>query len=359
MMPSADAPKTEKDHEAGYGVINEALEAVPLQEGRACLGGECCEACSRVWMPSFATHRESAAFLEELQFAIVPPLHQFSLQKCAFRDMRTTLIFVRFVERMRRSIAHEYGLPLSGVLPLQTFVSCFIGAQDKQGGLHSDESTHSEFHYSCVMYLSTQHQVRVLDASQSCLATYVGRCQLAAWLCGPVHLTPLLCSFACRASVSCFQDFEGGTFQWSDPPTAESNGARVITPQSPTQGAAVIFSSGCESRIEEAGTTQISSLSIIIPVLDHVPRSTLTRTHCRVYRTAGENMHEVEPLADGTRFAIPSFFTTCQPDEPVPPPADDAAAADELHRTLLTPENVADFRQFMVQWHTLLAPGHQ
>ena len=69
-------------------------------------------------------------------------------------------------------------------------------------------------------------------------------------------------------------------------------------------------------------------------------------------------MHEVEPLADGTRFAIPSFFTTCQPDEPVPPPADFAAAADELHRTLLTPENVADFRQFMVQWHTLLAPGH-
>ena len=48
MMPSADAPKTEKDHAPGYGVIDEKLEAVPLQEGRACLGGECCEACSRV-----------------------------------------------------------------------------------------------------------------------------------------------------------------------------------------------------------------------------------------------------------------------------------------------------------------------
>ena len=57
------------------------------------------------------------AVLGELQYAIVPPLHQFSLQKCAFRDTRTTLIFVRLVERMRRAIAHEYGLPLASVLP--------------------------------------------------------------------------------------------------------------------------------------------------------------------------------------------------------------------------------------------------
>ena len=73
----------------------------------------------------------------------MPPLHQFSLYKCAFRDTRTTLLFIRFVERMRRAIAHEYGLPLGRVLPGQTFVAQFNGAQDKQGGLHSDESTHA------------------------------------------------------------------------------------------------------------------------------------------------------------------------------------------------------------------------
>ena len=59
--------------------------------------------------------------------------------------------------RWPAAVYGRYGLPLASVTPLQTFVSCFVGAQDKQGGLHSDESTFKEFHYSCVLYLSTQH----------------------------------------------------------------------------------------------------------------------------------------------------------------------------------------------------------
>ena len=155
LQPAEDAPKTRADDDPGYGVIDDELVAVPLREGRVCDGGTCCDACSRVHYSQFATVAESDAFLSELQFAITPPLHQFSLQKCAFRDQRTTLIFIRLVERMRRAIAHEYGLALSSITPLQTFVSCFIGAQDKQGGLHSDESTFKEFHYSCVLCTET------------------------------------------------------------------------------------------------------------------------------------------------------------------------------------------------------------
>lgn len=70
-------------------------------------------------------------------------------------------------------------------------------------------------------------------------------------------------------------------------------------------------------------------------------------------------MHEVQPLQDGTRFAVPSFFTTC----PVAPelmgslPGDDASIAAELWRTLLAAESVPDFRTFMMKWHALLAPG--
>lgn len=187
------------------------------------------------------------------------------LQKCAFRDTRTTLLFVRFVERMRRVIALEYGLPLSSVTPLQTFVSKFVGAQDKQGGLHSDESTFGEFHYSCVLYLATQHT-----------------------------------------------DFEGGTFMWSDAPPADGQ-PRKVTPVSPTKGSAVIFSSGWE------------------------------------------NMHEVEPLQSGTRFAVPTFFTTC----PTESAADDSPldVAQELYHSLLVPESVERFRGFLTKWHRLLAPG--
>lgn len=254
---------------AGINVINDELTSVALRPGRACVGGECCEACSRVTFPVFATHAESDAFVQELQSAITPPLHQFSLQKCAFRDMRTTLLFVRFVERMRRAIAAEYGLRLATVLPLQTFVSCFVGAGDKQGGLHSDESTHAEFHYSCVMYLSTQHE-----------------------------------------------DFEGGTFAFSDPP-ADGTGPRVAEPLSPSKGSAIIFSSGWE------------------------------------------NIHEVEPLVSGTRFAVPSFFGTIRPEQAdaLEAPTDDGAIAAELWRTLLFPDSATEHRQFMMNWHGLLAAG--
>ena len=78
-----------------------------------------------------------------------------------------------------------------------------------------------------------------------------------------------------------------------------------------------------------------------------------------IFSSGWENMHQVEPLRDGTRFAVPSFFTTC----PVPPelleapPADGAAFADELRRTLLSPQESADVQTFMSRWHLLLAPG--
>ena len=253
MQPARDGLEPEG------GLMDDALAALPLRPGRACDGGSCCDACSRVMFPAFATPAEVDAFLEELQHAIVPPLHQFSLAKCAFRDARTTLIFVRLVERMRRAVAHEYGLPLSTVTPMQTFVSCFQGAKNKQGGLHSDESTHREFHYSAVLYLSTR-QV----------------------------------------------DFEGGSFAFSDAPEAADppqavGTSRVLTPLSPSKGSAVVFSSGWE------------------------------------------NMHEVEPLVSGTRFAVPSFFSTC-PVIPHDPPANDAEVADELWRTLLFPKTAGDQR---------------
>ena len=110
------------------------------------------------------------------------------------------------------------------------------------------------------------------------------------------------------------EDFEGGTFAFSDAPEGAGDGARVLSPLSPSRGAAVIFSSGWE------------------------------------------NIHEVEPLADGTRFAIPSFFTTCPaPPEVAQVPADDVAVADELWQRLLNPESTAKFKAFMARWHGLLA----
>ena len=72
-------------------------------------------------------------------------------------------------------------------------------------------------------------------------------------------------------------------------------------------------------------------------------------------------MHEVQPLISGTRFAVPTFFTT-SPEEVVKEvaangPVGSKAVAEELWKTLLTPDEVSEFRRFMMNWHGLLAPG--
>ena len=265
-------------------VMDDAAHAdLPLREGRRCEGGSCCDACSRITFPSFAVPAET-------DFETFPQLENFNFNDVRWSSTGTILVFVRLIERVRRAIAHEYGLPLSTILPLQAYSRKYsAGLKQKGGGggegdsviLHTDEATHSSYHYSCVLYLSTQHE-----------------------------------------------DFEGGSFLWNDRnETEDGTKGRVITPFSPTRGAAVIFSSGWE------------------------------------------NMHEVEQLISGTRFAVPCFFTTC----PVPQaaydgcggvPSDDEAIADDLQHLLLdkkseTPSASAGrVKELLMKWHMLLAPEH-
>ena len=173
MQPAVDAGTSDE------------LASIPLRPGRRCDGGCCCDACSRVAFPSFATPADLAMF----------PLRPFSLQKCAFAEPRTILSFVRLVERMRRAIAYEYGLPLSGVLPLQTSVS----NRQTRTTLHCDEDVRAQYHYSAVLYLTTHGE-----------------------------------------------DFEGGEFVWNDP--AEDGQGRVRSPGlTVTSGSAIVFSSGWEN----------------------------------------------------------------------------------------------------------------
>ena len=120
-------------------------------------------------------------------------------------------------------------------------------------------------------------------------------------------------------------DFEGGTLFFSDAapedgqaqsaerstaPGAAPSVERVLSPLSPSRGMAIIFSSGWE------------------------------------------NMHVVEPLASGTRIAVPAFFTTQRPEGLDPTPDVDA-----LWGRFLAPASAEDVRQFMFSWHELCAPG--
>ena len=73
--------------------------------------------------------------------------------RCAWSDARTILIAVRLVERIRRAIALEYGLPLSSLLPLQAYSRTANAGTLSEGGggnlggdglpLHTDEATHA------------------------------------------------------------------------------------------------------------------------------------------------------------------------------------------------------------------------
>ena len=68
------------------------------------IGGEEAGVGSRYYVDPEADAAEESqeevdAFRAELEHSMVEPFHQFSLSKCAFRDARTTLLFVRFVER--------------------------------------------------------------------------------------------------------------------------------------------------------------------------------------------------------------------------------------------------------------------
>lgn len=198
---------------------------LPLKDGRCCEGGSCCDKCSRNIFPTFATDAESC--LETF-----PELASLTFNGLETVSSSTILQFVRLVERVRRTIAHEYGLPLSSILPLQAYSRKYVAGTTQQGGgggegdyvtLHTDEATHSGYHYSCVLYLSTQGI-----------------------------------------------DFEGGDFVFNDPagegdePTEEEKAAlqtmpieeqirrsgRKLTPFHPSRGAAVIFSSGWENMHE-------------------------------------------------------------------------------------------------------------
>lgn len=260
MQPDDSGGIKARAQAMSYVLDDNEHKNLPLKEGRRCEGGTCCEACSRNVFPTFATDSES-------NIDIFPQLESFTFNNLKDVPNQTILQFMRLIERVRRTIAHEYGLPLKSILPLQTYSRKYVAGTTQQGGgggegdfviLHTDEATHDGYHYSCVLYLSTHGQ-----------------------------------------------DFEGGSFVFNDPaPKSDEEekekdseddddwemGAgsldeyyealndkirregRILKPYNPTRGAAVIFSSGWE------------------------------------------NMHEVEKITSGTRYAVPSFFTTC----PVP-----------------------------------------
>ena len=256
----------------------------------------------------------------------------------------TIIQFVRLIERVRRTMAHEYGLPLSTILPLQAYSRKYVAGTTQRGGgggegdfvtLHTDEATHAGYHYSCVIYLSTQGE-----------------------------------------------DFEGGNFVFNDPEekTEEEEQEEVNlkeysdevddallealkTGELPDNPDDLLFTGvdvddGNSMSLEEGIRRAGRKLTPFHP----------TRGSAVIFSSGWENMHEVEKITSGVRYAVPCFFTTC----PVPdiayeqmkvgkPKTNEDIADDWLHLLLAhrkeePMESVGRVKELLMKWHYLCTP---
>ena len=147
--------------------------------------------------------------------------------------------------------------------------------------MHTDEATHGGYHYSCVLYLSTQGE-----------------------------------------------DFEGGNFVFNDPAPKDEKRS----------------SSGDEDE-DEDDYVEPESYMTLEEEIRRAGRKFIpfhpTRGAAVIFSSGWENMHEVEKITAGTRYCVPCFFTT----SPVPvqayeqmvqgkPKTDEDIADDWLHLLL-------------------------
>ena len=256
-------PKEDVDGNFLYNDELVSFQAAHTRVGRKCRGGACSSACSRVLLADLASAGECEAlrqhagalmarygsrplgqspFLEEEVAGKETTLDLPALARSG--DVRATLLFLRLLERLRRSIAHEYGLPLRSVDAVSGYVVRIVaGAAPKSYGLiHADESSSDEFHYSGLLYLQSQGD-----------------------------------------------GFTGGDFVFSDPPRGDLTDAS---------------SKGVKGEERAARETDAVGRSLT--------RLSPLRGRALIFSSGFENIHYVDELQSGERFALAAFFRTTE-----------------------------------------------
>lgn len=260
------------DGVSGDQLFNDELlrfQAAQTREGRQCRGGACGDACSRVALAGLASaaecdemRRRAAALMAShgsrpegrsphLDEAVAREETSLSLDALAAGgDVRALLLFVRLLERVRRAIAREYGLPLNSIFADSGFVSRISAraAPASYGIVHADESSSDRFHYSALLYLNSQHEGSEGDGS-----------------------------------------FGGGEFVFSDAPVEQTPSPWRSPQPSPV--------AGLTTAIDAAGRSEWR----LAPV----------KGRALLFSGGLENVHYVAPVTgDGERFAIGTFWTT-------------------------------------------------
>ena len=109
-----------------YIFDNLSHKKLSLKEVSWCEDGVCCGDCSRNVFETFTTKGER-------DLGSYP-----KLALPTFNDLEkvlsgTILHFMRLIERVRRTIAHEYGLPLKTTLPLQAYSWKYVQGSTQKG----------------------------------------------------------------------------------------------------------------------------------------------------------------------------------------------------------------------------------
>jgi len=312
---------------------------LPLAEGRKCESGNCCDKCSRNIFPTFAGDLET-------RLETFPELASLTFNDLAKVSSATIIQFVRLVERVRRTMAYEYGLDLSTLLPLQAYSRKYVAGTTQKGGgggegdfvtLHTDEATHEGYHYSCVLYLSTQGE-----------------------------------------------DFEGGNFVFNDPAKTPEAGSSSSGSEEDDDDDVDIYNDELMEAFQKGDLPDNPLILIPPPDEDGASAASLeeeirragrdltpfhpTRGSAVIFSSGWENMHEVEKITAGVRYAVPCFFTTC----PVPdiaydqmkvgkPKTDEDIADDWLHLLLAhreeePMESVGRVKELLMKWHYMCTP---
>lgn len=334
MMPDESTGMDGAARKMNYVFDDGDHKNLPIAEGRRCEGGNCCDKCSRNIFPTFATDKESC--LETF-----PQLASLTFNELEKVSTSTIIQFVRLIERVRRTIAHEYGLPLKTILPLQAYSRKYVAGTTQKGGgggegdfvtLHTDEATHAGYHYSCVLYLSTQGV-----------------------------------------------DFEGGNFVFNDPEVKSEEEKEFNAKEYSEEVDDKLLELLLKGELPEDGLviggSEDEEPESMMSLEEEIRRAGRKMTPFHPSRGAGvifssgwENMHEVEKITSGVRYAVPCFFTTC----PVPdvayeqmavgkPKNDDDIADDWLHLLLAhQPEelvqSVGRVKELLMKWHYICTP---
>jgi len=326
MQPDDDIGVDGAARKMNYIFDDSAHKDLPLMEGRQCEGGTCCDQCSRNIFPTFCDEKE-------ISLETFPELSSLTFNNLEKVSSATIIQFVRLVERVRRTIAHEYGLPLKIILPLQAYSRKYVAGATQTGGgggegdfvtLHTDEATHDGYHYSCVLYLSTQG----VDFEGGEFVFNDPAKETVVYQDDDVLDDALMQAYL-NGELPDIELEEESHQEELNPESLEDqirNQGRELSPYHPTKGAAVIFSSGWE------------------------------------------NMHEVSKITSGVRYVVPCFFTTC----PVPdaayeqmhvgkPQSDEDIADDWLHLLLAhrkeePVDSVGRVKELLMKWHYICTP---